>query len=168
MAAVDTSIDSAVVQISRTDLPALPLADSDKVRVGQIVIAVGSPFGLDQTVTNGIVSALNRSITTEEGPMTGLIQTDAPINPGNSGGPLSDRTGAVIGINDAIPSSSGGSNCVGFAVPINEAAALLQKVKDGTSQGVAQGNGTNPNGTGNGTDPNGSGNGTDPFSGTNP
>ncbi|HYC06451.1 MAG TPA: trypsin-like peptidase domain-containing protein, partial [Candidatus Binatia bacterium] len=80
---VDTSVDSAVVKIDRTDIPALTLADSDKVRVGQIVIAVGSPFGLDQTVTNGIVSALNRSITTEVGPLSGLIQTDAPINPGN-------------------------------------------------------------------------------------
>jgi S1-C subfamily serine protease len=166
--AIDKSIDTAVVSIQRTDQPALPLADSDKVRVGQIVIAVGSPFGLDQTVTNGIVSALGRSITTEVGPLSNLIQTDAPINPGNSGGPLSDQTGAVIGINTAIASQDGGSNGVGFAIPINEAAGLLQSVKNGTAaQPQAGGSQTDPNGTANGTDPNsnGLGNGgqTDPF-----
>jgi S1-C subfamily serine protease len=171
--AVDTSIDTAVVSIQRSDLPALPLANSDQVRVGQIVIAVGSPFGLDQTVTNGIVSALGRSITTEAGPLSNLIQTDAPINPGNSGGPLSDQSGAIIGINTAIASQSGGSNGVGFAVPINEAASLLQSAKNGTAAQPQAGagnngqNGTGQNGTGqNGTGQNGLGNGTvpsDPF-----
>jgi S1-C subfamily serine protease len=167
---VDKSIDTAVVSIQRTDLPALPLANSDAVRVGQIVIAVGSPFGLDQTVTNGIVSALGRSITTEAGPLSNLIQTDAPINPGNSGGPLSDQNGAIIGINTAIASQDGGSNGVGFAVPINEAATLLQSAKSGTAGAPQAGtgnnsqNGTGQNGLGNGQNGlgNGQANGTDP------
>ncbi len=177
--AVDTSIDTAVVSIQSSNLTALPLGDSDKLRVGQVVVAVGSPFGLDSTVTSGIVSALGRSITDEAGQLSNLIQTDAPINPGNSGGPLADQSGAVIGINTAIASQDGGSNGVGFAVPINEAATLLQSAKNGTApqpqqQGGTQTtpNGTGPNGLGNGlgngTDPNGLGNGgqtdpTDPF-----
>ena len=107
--ASDPSIDTAVVKIDRTDVPPLQLGDSDQVRVGQAAIAVGSPFGLDETVTSGIVSALNRTLQTQGGQLSGLIQTDAPINPGNSGGPLTDRDGTVIGINDAIASTSGQS-----------------------------------------------------------
>ncbi len=178
--ATDPSIDSAVVKIDRTDIPALTLADSDQVRVGQQAIAVGSPFGLDETVTSGIVSALNRTLQAQGSQqLTGLIQTDAPINPGNSGGPLTDRDGSVIGINDAIASTSGQSSGVGFAVPINDAKALLAKVQNGAVGNQSDPNsggqsGTGQNGTGgsggSGTDPFGGlfgqgGNGTDPFGG---
>ena len=168
--ATDASIDTAVVRIDRTDIPALTLGDSDQVRVGQQAIAVGSPFGLDETVTAGIVSALNRSLQAQGSQLTGLIQTDAPINPGNSGGPLTDRNGVVIGINDAIASTSGQSAGVGFAVPINDAKGLLEKVQNGAvgNQGQPQ-TGSGQNGGGN-TDPFGDlfgqgGNGSDPFGG---
>jgi len=164
VAASDASIDTAVVKVSQSGLPALTLGDSSQVRVGQVAIAVGSPFGLDETVTSGIVSALNRTLQTETGQtLNGLIQTDAPINPGNSGGPLTDRNGAVIGINDAIASTSGQSAGVGFAVPINDAKTLLTKVQSGSLGSQSQ------PGTGNGQGNSGQGNsGTDPFGGTSP
>ena len=161
----DTSIDTAVIKIERTDIPPLALGDSDQVRVGQVAIAVGSPFGFDQTVTNGIISGLNRTLSTDSSQMSDLIQTDAPINPGNSGGPLTDRNGTVIGINDAIASRAGQSSGVGFAIPINDAKKLLAGVKDGTvspPSGPSAGAQTDP---GNGSNP---GNGTDPFGGLNP
>jgi putative serine protease PepD len=124
----DASTDLAVVHV---DAPAsllhpLTLADSDAVQVGDPVIAIGSPFGLPETVTNGIVSALDRTIqspTTNSNPnpsaIGGAIQTDAAINHGNSGGPLIDAYGRVIGVNSQIQSSGGGSNGVGFAIPSN-------------------------------------------------
>ena len=93
----------------------------------QTAIAVGSPFGFDQTVTKGIISGLDRTLDTEVGQLTGLIQTDAPINTGNSGGPLADTDARVIGINTAIASQTGGSDGVGFAIPIDTAKALLQR-----------------------------------------
>ena len=137
------------------------------MRVGQQAVAVGSPFGLDETVTSGIVSALNRTLQTQTGQqLSGLIQTDAPINPGNSGGPLTDRNGAVIGINDAIASTSGQSAGVGFAVPINDAKTLLTKVQNGSLGSQSQpgtGNGQGDTGQ-NGTGPGGS----DPFGGIDP
>ncbi len=170
--ATDPSIDVAVVRIDRTDIAPLTLADSDQVRVGQVAIAVGSPFGLDETVTSGIVSALNRTLDTGTSQQTGLIQTDTPINPGNSGGPLTDKDGNVIGINDAIASTSGQSSGVGFAIPINQAKTLLQQAQDGTASQPQTGqNGTGNSGGGSGTDPFGGlfGNGTNPFgNGTNP
>ena len=167
--ASDPSIDTAVVKIDRTDVPPLQLGDSDQVRVGQAAIAVGSPFGLDETVTSGIVSALNRTLQTQGGQLSGLIQTDAPINPGNSGGPLTDRDGTVIGINDAIASTSGQSSGVGFAVPINDAKRLLEQVQNGTAaapQGGQGGEGS-PGGQGQPGGPVIPGNG-GPFGGLNP
>jgi putative serine protease PepD len=130
--AADRTIDTAVVKVAQTGLPVAELGSSADVRVGQTAIAIGSPFGFDQTVTKGIVSGLDRTLDTEVGQLTGLIQTDAPINQGNSGGPLADKDGRVIGINTAIASSTGGSNGVGFAIPIDTAKGLLQKVKDGS------------------------------------
>ena len=130
--AADSTIDTAVVKVAGRDLAAAALGSSADVRVGETAIAVGSPFGFDQTVTKGIISGLDRTLDTEVGQLTGLIQTDAPINTGNSGGPLADADARVIGINTAIASQTGGSNGVGFAIPIDTAKALLQKVKDGS------------------------------------
>jgi Trypsin-like peptidase domain len=100
--------------------------------VGEMTIAIGSPFGLSQTVTTGIVSALGRTVPTPMGELHDLIQTDAAINSGNSGGPLIDAEGRAIGINTAIASNSGGSDGIGFAVPVDQASRILDKVKDGT------------------------------------
>ena len=100
--------------------PALPLGDSDTLRVGQSVFAIGNPFGLDWTLTTGIVSALDREIPTRgSATIEGLIQTDAAINPGNSGGPLIDSAGRLIGVNTAIFSPSGSNAGIGFAVPVD-------------------------------------------------
>src|SRR5689334_17443383 len=118
----DPYYDLAVVKI---DLPAgiaapLELGDSDPLKVGQTVIAIGNPFGLDRTLTTGVISALGRRIETDAGTAIGqAIQTDAAINPGNSGGPLLDMHGRVVGINTSINSPSGGSVGIGFAVPAN-------------------------------------------------
>jgi S1-C subfamily serine protease len=132
--AVDKSIDTAVIRAadSSTDLKPLPLGALADVKVGEMTIAIGSPFGLSQTVTTGIVSALSRTVPTPIGELHDLIQTDAAINSGNSGGPLIDREGRAIGINTAIASASGGSDGIGFAVPIDQAAQILDKVQDGT------------------------------------
>jgi putative serine protease PepD len=133
--AVDKSIDTAVIRAEETaaaDLKPLPLGALADVQVGEMTIAIGSPFGLSQTVTTGIVSALGRTVPTPMGELHDLIQTDAAINSGNSGGPLIDREGRAIGINTAIASASGGSDGIGFAVPVDQAAQILDKVKDGT------------------------------------
>jgi len=114
--------DVAVLQISAPAdaLKPIPLGDSDSLQVGQKVFAIGNPFGLDHTITSGIVSALDREITAITGrTIQGVIQTDAAINPGNSGGPLLDSSGRLIGINTAIYSPSGASAGIGFAVPVN-------------------------------------------------
>jgi S1-C subfamily serine protease len=101
-------------------LKAVPLADSSALRVGQLAIAVGSPFGFEQTMTTGIISALGRIVRQENGySLLQLIQTDAAINPGNSGGPLLNAEGEVIGVNTLIFSSSGSSAGIGFAVPVD-------------------------------------------------
>ena len=122
--------DLAVVAVTpTTDLVAAPLAEPGTVEVGETAIALGSPFGFQQTVTSGIVSGLDRQLESPVGTLTGLIQTDAPINPGNSGGPLADASAKVIGINTAIASASGGSDGVGFAVPVEEATALMDQVE---------------------------------------
>jgi serine protease Do len=119
----DPATDVAVLEISAPDLTAAPLGDSDKTDIGDFVLAVGSPFGLSQSVTFGIISAKGRRAL-RLGEVQGVefqdfMQTDAPINPGNSGGPLVNLRGEVIGINTAIASNSGGNEGIGFAIPIN-------------------------------------------------
>ena len=124
----DPKTDLAVLKIdAKTDLPVAQLGDSDALKVGEWVVAIGNPFGLDNTVTAGIVSAKGRSIG--NGPYDQFIQTDAPINPGNSGGPLFNQRGDVIGINTAIFSQSGGNIGIGFAVPINVAKELVPQLE---------------------------------------
>lgn len=128
---IDRSDDLALIKINpRKPLPFLALGDSDKLQVGQKVLAIGNPFGLEGTLTTGVVSSIGRSIKSESGPrLEGMIQTDAAINGGNSGGPLLDSLGNVIGINTAI---LGQSNMgIGFALPINRAKALLEDYKSG-------------------------------------
>ena len=123
----DPDTDVAVVKIPADKLTALPLADSEKLRVGDFVVAIGNPFGLGQTVTSGIVSALARSglgITGYED----LIQTDASINPGNSGGALVNLRGELVGINTAIYSKSGGNIGIGFAIPVNMASQIMEQL----------------------------------------
>jgi S1-C subfamily serine protease len=113
-------------------VPVVRLGDSDQVEVGETVVAIGSPFGLDQTVTQGIVSAVGRTWQPRNGQARrGLIQTDAPINPGNSGGPLLNARGEVIGITSMIESPVAGSVGVGFAIPINTAKRLLSQLEAG-------------------------------------
>jgi serine protease Do len=120
----DTEVDTAIVQVRATNLPAAPLGDSDRLDVGQLAIAIGNPLGLERTVTRGVVSATNRSPRGVD-IAAGLIQTDAAINPGNSGGPLLDSAGRVIGINTATYSGTTG---LGFAVPINVATDIMQQI----------------------------------------
>jgi S1-C subfamily serine protease len=115
--------DIAVIWINApaSKLHPLLIGTSHDLKVGQATYAIGNPFGLDQTMTTGIVSALGREIATEDGhPIQGVIQTSAPINPGNSGGPLLDSAGRLIGMNTAIISPSGGSAGIGFAIPVDE------------------------------------------------
>ncbi|MDX1932481.1 MAG: trypsin-like peptidase domain-containing protein [Capsulimonadales bacterium] len=120
----DTMVDIAVVKVTATNLPQAALGNSDKIEVGQNAIAIGNPLGLDQTVTTGVVSALNRRISQDD--VEGFIQTDAAINPGNSGGPLLDSQGRVIGINTAV--LRGGAEGLGFAVPINVARDVANQL----------------------------------------
>ena len=127
----DAQSDLALLKIDADDLPHLALGDSDALRVGDDVIAVGNPFGLGGTVTRGIVSALARDINS--GPYVDYIQTDAAINRGNSGGPLVNLDGEVIGVNTAIYSPSGGSVGVGFAVPSNTVATVVSQLRNGGS-----------------------------------
>jgi|SRR5579884_71210 len=117
----DAQSDLAVVKVNRSDLPAITLTDSDKVQVGQWVIAVGDPLGVGITVTSGIVSAIRQGPAMQgaEPALDKAIQTDAAINPGNSGGALADLEGRLIGINTAIASNNGGSIGIGFAIPVN-------------------------------------------------
>jgi serine protease Do len=124
----DPPTDLALLKITASRrLPAAKLGDSDALRVGDRVLAIGSPFGLEQTVTAGIVSAKGRMIGA--GPYDDFIQTDAAINPGNSGGPLVNTGGEVIVINSVILSESGGSVGIGFALPINLAKELIPQLK---------------------------------------
>ncbi|RMG32312.1 MAG: DegQ family serine endoprotease [Gammaproteobacteria bacterium] len=123
----DPEMDIAVLQIPAQDLTALPWGDSDRLRVGDFVVAIGSPFGLNQTVTSGIVSALGRSGLGIEG-YENFIQTDASINPGNSGGPLVDLNGHLVGINTAILAPGGGNVGIGFAIPANLARAVMRQI----------------------------------------
>ena len=112
----DPETDIALIKIAAENLSQLPLANSEQLRVGDFVVAIGNPFGLGQTVTSGIVSALGRTGLSIHG-YEDFIQTDASINPGNSGGALVDSRGALVGINTAILSRSGGNNGIGFAIP---------------------------------------------------
>jgi len=139
----DPKTDVAVVKIDATDLVAAPLGDSDAVEIGDWVLALGQPFGLESTVTAGIISAKNRAmgITDREN----FLQTDAAINPGNSGGPLVNLRGEVIGINTAISSRSGGNEGIGFAVPSNLASWVSkQLVSSGTVRRAYLGVGIQP------------------------
>jgi 2-alkenal reductase len=125
----DPDADLAVIKVDlpASALPPVKLGDSDALQAGQLAIAIGNPFGQDFTMTNGIVSAIGRTIRSGNTPFSipEVIQTDAPINPGNSGGPLLNRFGQVIGINTQIISRSGGSSGIGFAVPINIAKQVV-------------------------------------------
>ena len=123
----DEATDLAVLQIPRVAIRPLPFSDSQDLEVGDFVIAIGNPFGLGQTVTSGIVSAVGRS-GVGDGELGELIQTDASINPGNSGGPLINLTGEVVGINTALIGPTGGNVGIGFAVPSNRARAALTRV----------------------------------------
>src|SRR5438067_860408 len=123
----DAETDVAVLQIPAENLTAVPVGDSDRLQVGDFVLAVGNPFGLGQTVTSGIVSALGRSGLGIEG-YEDFIQTDASINPGNSGGPLVNLYGQVVGINTAILAPGGGNIGIGFAVPINMARRVMDQI----------------------------------------
>ena len=127
----DPKSDVAVIKIDAKDLPTVPMADSDKVQVGDIVLAIGNPFGVGQTVTTGIVSATGRGDLGIED-YEDFIQTDAAINPGNSGGALVDVEGRLIGINTAIFSRTGGNQGIGFAVPSGLARNVMDSlIKDG-------------------------------------
>ena len=129
----DPKTDIALIKIvqdngEQTSFPYLTMGDSEKLEVGEWVVAIGNPFGLSHTVTTGVVSAMGRNIGA--GPYDEFIQTDASINPGNSGGPLLSMDGDVIGINTAIYSGSGGNVGIGFALPINMAKDILDDLKN--------------------------------------
>ena len=125
----DPDTDIAVLKIDPDGLTALPLADSDNLRVGDYTMAIGNPFGLDHTVTTGVVSGLNRTLPGNNGArLQSFIQTDASINPGNSGGALINLRGELVGINTAILSRSGGNIGIGFAVPMNMAREVMDQI----------------------------------------
>jgi S1-C subfamily serine protease len=127
----DPDTDLAVIKIEtpREGLTVIPLGDSDRLNVGQKVLAIGNPFGLDRTLTTGVISGLQRPIRgSNDRPIEGAIQTDASINPGNSGGPLLDKYGKIIGINAQIYSRSGTSSGVGFAIPVNIAKRVVPQL----------------------------------------
>jgi serine protease Do len=124
----DEKTDLVLLKVEATGLPVIPLGDSAKLEVGEPVMAIGNPFGLEQTVTTGIVSATGRTIGA--GPYDDFIQTDASINPGNSGGPLVNARGEVVGVNTAIASGNGGSVGIGFAIPTNLVKPVVTQLAD--------------------------------------
>jgi putative serine protease PepD len=127
----DPDCDLAVIKIDapKEKLKVIPMGDSRNLRIGQKVLAIGNPFGLERTLTTGIISSLGRTIRSEAGTMMeDIIQTDAAINPGNSGGPLLNSEGEIVGINSAIISPSGGSVGIGFAVPVNTAKRVVPEL----------------------------------------
>jgi serine protease Do len=126
---IDEETDLAVLKVQEKNLPALTLGDSDSLKQGQLVFAFGSPLGLENSVSMGIVSAVGRQLEFDD-PMV-YIQTDAPINPGNSGGPLVDTTGRVVGINTLILSQGGGNEGLGFAAPSNIVKTVFEQIKAG-------------------------------------
>jgi Do/DeqQ family serine protease len=128
----DRPSDLAVIKIDGKELAALSLGDSDRVRVGDVALAIGNPLGIGQTVTAGIISAKGRATGLSDGSFEDFLQTDAPINQGNSGGALVDAQGELIGINSQILSTSGGNIGIGFAIPSNMARNVMdQLVKTG-------------------------------------
>jgi serine protease Do len=127
----DAPSDLAVVQIEGKNLPALSLGDSDRVRVGDVALAIGNPLGIGQTVTAGIISAKGRSTGLSDGSFEDFLQTDAPINQGNSGGALVNTDGELVGINSQILSTSGGSIGIGFAIPSNMARTVTDQLING-------------------------------------
>jgi S1-C subfamily serine protease len=135
---IDESTDVALLKVDPGQSPTLvpvKLGDSSKVAVGEQVVAIGNPLGLDFSLSTGVVSAVDREVQSPNGAtISGVIQTDASINPGNSGGPLIDGTGAVIGINEQIASQSGGNEGIGFAVPIDTAVKVMERMKSGSFQ----------------------------------
>ena len=127
----DPDSDLAVIKIDapKEKLKVIPMGDSKNLKIGQKVLAIGNPFGLQRTLTTGIISSLGRTIRSESGTlMEDIIQTDAAINPGNSGGPLLSSEGEIIGINSAIISPSGGSVGIGFAIPVNTAKRVVPEL----------------------------------------
>ena len=146
----DESTDVALIKVDPSQTPGLvpvSLGDSSKIAVGEQVVAIGNPLGLDFSLSSGVVSATNRELQSPNGAtITGGIQTDAAINPGNSGGPLIDASGRGIGINEQIDSQSGGNEGIGFAVPINTAVQVMEQIKAGTLPQPAQT--ADPNGAG--------------------
>jgi serine protease Do len=125
---LDKRTDLALLKVDATGLPTLTLGDSDKLKVGQWVLAIGSPFGFEYTATQGIVSALSRSLPNEN--YVPFIQTDVAVNPGNSGGPLFDLDGNVVGVNSQIYSRSGGYMGLSFAIPVNVVQTVVEQLKD--------------------------------------
>ena len=132
----DESTDVALIKVDPSQTPALvpiPLGDSSQVTVGEDVVAIGNPLGLDFSLSSGVVSAIDRQLQSPNGAtISGGIQTDAAINSGNSGGPLINAKGQVIGINEQIASQGGGNEGIGFAVPINTAVQVMEQIKAGT------------------------------------
>ena len=126
----DPDTDLAVLKINLDKLPVITLGSSGKLRVGDVVLAIGNPFGLDKTVTQGIVSATERT-GADIGILENLIQTDAAINPGNSGGALIDSFGRLVGINTAIFTRSGGNQGINFAIPIDQATNVMHQLIEG-------------------------------------
>jgi serine protease Do len=124
----DKRTDVALLKVEGSGLPTLSLGDSDKLKVGQWVLAIGSPFGFEYTATQGIVSALSRSLPNEN--YVPFIQTDVAVNPGNSGGPLFDLNGDVVGVNSQIYSRSGGYMGLSFAIPVNVVQTVVEQLKD--------------------------------------
>ncbi len=124
----DPPSDLAVLKLNTSGLPVLYLGDSDKVRVGDVVLAIGNPLGIGQTVTEGIISAKGRHTGLSSGSFQDFLQTDAPINQGNSGGALVNTTGALIGINSEILSTTGGNIGIGFAIPSNMAKSVMEQI----------------------------------------
>jgi len=124
----DPRSDLAVLKIGANDLPMLTLGDSDRVRVGDVVLAVGNPLGIGQTVTAGIISAKGRTTGLSDGSFESFLQTDAPINQGNSGGALVDTAGELVGINSQIVSPTGGNIGIGFAIPANMARSVAEQL----------------------------------------
>jgi serine protease DegQ len=123
----DPDTDLAVLKVDVKNLPPIAFGDSDRIQVGDIVLAIGDPFGVGQTVTMGIVSATGRK-RLGINPIENFIQTDAAINPGNSGGALVDTAGNLVGVNSAIFSETGGSQGIGFAIPVNMARQVLEQI----------------------------------------
>jgi len=138
----DETTDVALLKIDPSQAPTLTpvkLGDSSQVAVGQEVVAIGNPLGLDFSLSSGVVSATDRQLQSPNGAtISGGIQTDAAINPGNSGGPLFNASGEVIGINEQIDSQSGGNEGIGFAVPINTAVSVMKQMQDGSFQPQTQ------------------------------